>query len=81
MAKTTIPDELARRLRACSDDEGATVPQIVAQVPKRTLTEAEREAMIRETEEIEAQLVKAGITEEELVEHFHQWRRENIPPR
>ena len=81
MTTISIPDELAERLRVRSDDEGVSVPHIVAHALERYLTESGREAMVRQTEEIEAQLVEAGITEEELVEHFHQWRRENVAPR
>jgi hypothetical protein len=77
MTSITIPDDLAERVRVRSGDEGVSVPQMVARALERYLTESDREAMIRETDEIEAQLIKAGITEEDLVRWFHEWRRED----
>jgi predicted transcriptional regulator len=74
MSTVQIPDDLAQRLRALSKATDANLDDMVARAVKHYLEEADREALIRRAEDIEAQLTQAGVTEEELAEHFETWR-------
>ena len=77
MATVTLSDELAAKLRACVGDESADLDDLVewAVVSLVGGPRVPMDEMIRAADELDAALTKAGITEEELIEHFHQWRR------
>jgi metal-responsive CopG/Arc/MetJ family transcriptional regulator len=75
MATVTLPEELVSKLRAIEGDEQTDLSELVARALRKYLSKPEAERLVRHAEEIEAALARAGITEEELVEHFHEWRR------
>jgi len=83
MSTVTIPDDLAALLRAHEHDEGADLDALVLRALTRymcltrehRLSAGETARLVREAEELEAAIARAGISEEELGDHFEQWRR------
>ena len=83
MSTVTIPDDFAVLLRAHERDDRTDLDDLVlhALAKYMCLTRQERlsadEAgrLVRDAEELEAAIARAGISEEELADHFEQWRR------
>ena len=83
MSTVTIPDDFAALLRAHERDEGAGLDDLVLRAltkymcltREHRLSADEAEGLVRDAEELEAAIAGAGIPEEELADHFEQWRR------
>lgn len=75
MSTITVPDDLLTKLRAAAHDEGTDLSELVARVLSKYLSRSDAEELVRHAEEREAALTRAGVTEEDIVEHFHEWRR------
>jgi hypothetical protein len=75
MSTITVPDDLLSKLRAAAHHEGTDLNELVARVLSKYLSRSDAEELVRHAEEREAALTRAGVTEEDIVEHFHQWRR------
>jgi hypothetical protein len=75
MSTVSIPDELASRLRAIEGDDQSDLDTLVARALSEYVRLPEAKLLVQRSEELEAALARAGITEEDVVEHFHQWRR------
>ena len=74
MNTVTIPDALVARLRALDGDEGADLDQLVARALADYVSMPEAKLLVRRAEGIDAALTRAGITEEDVAEHFDRWR-------
>ncbi|MBM4037170.1 MAG: hypothetical protein FJ290_01535 [Planctomycetes bacterium] len=75
MSTVSIPDELVSRLRALEGDSEADLDTLVARALSDYMRLPEAKLLVQRSEELEAALARAGVTEEDIVEHFHQWRR------
>ncbi|MBM4039948.1 MAG: hypothetical protein FJ290_15705 [Planctomycetes bacterium] len=75
MSTVTIPDALVERLRALEGGAAADLDQLVARALADYVSMPEAKLLVRRAEELDAALTRAGITEEDVAEHFDRWRR------
>ena len=74
MSTVSLPDDLVARLRAKEGDESSDINELVARALAKYVELPDAERLVRDAEELEAALARAGVTEEELADHFEQWR-------
>lgn len=83
MSAVDIPDELEPMLRAVEGDTQTDLGLLVVRAllkyigmcKQRDVTPGIRERMVRSAEKMQAALERTGITEEEMLRHFKEWRR------
>ncbi|HUT36105.1 MAG TPA: hypothetical protein VNE39_21635 [Planctomycetota bacterium] len=75
MSTVTIPDDLVARLRALEGAAGADLDQLVARALADYVSMPEARLLVRRAEDLEAALSRAGVTEEDVAEHFDRWRQ------
>ena len=79
MSTVSVPDELVAKLRMLEDDERSAVGELVMRVLSKYVLRADPAELLARVRNIEAGLTRVGISEEELAEHFTQWRRRGRP--
>ena len=79
MSTVSVPDELVAKLRMLEDDERSDVGELVTRVLSKYILRADPAELLARVRNIEAELTRVGISEEELAENFTQWRRRGRP--
>jgi len=74
MSTVSVPDRLINKLRSLGSSPTDDATELVVRALSRYVSLAETEELVRRAEEREAAMAHAGISEEEIAEHFDQWR-------
>jgi len=74
MSTVTIPDDLVAGLKALTGEGGTDLDQLVSRALADYVSMPEARLLVRRAEELDAALARAGITEDDVAEHFHSRR-------